>query len=439
MSNFLIQNLYKKFTDFVSRKFVSLGNVLETLPTPSVDSFSLYFRDNKLVYLNSFGVEKQVSDTLLENHLIGSLVLYAGKDVPQGYLVCDGSKYDTSKYFELFSVLSIDTLPNILDANSTTLIKAKNSYSNGSNIFVGEGLEYSWNSFNNTLSIFNYNKRNHIINGDFRVSQRGLEFKNVLKGFVSDRFYLEYIGKSSESFLNSTKIKEFSPHELLDKNLHSKNYLSITQSKVDLNLSDLLLSQKIEDVRTLAGQEVTLSFFVKSDISCVIGILVAQNFGDNGSSEYNLKLSNNVVSKNWERKILKFKLPDLIGKTIGDNSYLKIGFSLPISSVFTLDLAFIQLEVGSFSCFIHREYVEELKLCRRFFEVQTVECLVDLENANVKQFLERKRVYPIIKCIKGSLNNATFGKAIEDSLDCFIQTNPSKTKSIVTLSLDSEF
>ncbi len=46
---------------------------------------------------------------------VGTVVPYAGSSAPEGWLMCDGEPFDTSKYPDLYNVLGSDTPPNLID------------------------------------------------------------------------------------------------------------------------------------------------------------------------------------------------------------------------------------------------------------------------------------------------------------------------------------
>jgi hypothetical protein len=46
---------------------------------------------------------------------VGTVITYAGRTLPDGYLLCNGAQYDPLIYPELFAVLGEDRVPNLLD------------------------------------------------------------------------------------------------------------------------------------------------------------------------------------------------------------------------------------------------------------------------------------------------------------------------------------
>ena len=66
---------------------------------------------------------------------VGTILSYAGARAPQGYLMCDGSNYDTAKYDQLFAVLGRDKLP---DLRSRFLMGAGDRPEDKAVDFIGE-------------------------------------------------------------------------------------------------------------------------------------------------------------------------------------------------------------------------------------------------------------------------------------------------------------
>lgn len=61
---------------------------------------------------------RQVSGSeALDSLPVGTTTGYQGGVIPNGYLLCDGSTFDTAKYPELFTLLGTDTLPELFDHN----------------------------------------------------------------------------------------------------------------------------------------------------------------------------------------------------------------------------------------------------------------------------------------------------------------------------------
>lgn len=59
---------------------------------------------------------RQVSGSeAIDSLPVGTTIGYEGGVIPNGYLLCDGSTFDTAKYPELYTLLGTDTLPELFD------------------------------------------------------------------------------------------------------------------------------------------------------------------------------------------------------------------------------------------------------------------------------------------------------------------------------------
>jgi hypothetical protein len=104
--------------------------------------------------------------------------------------------------------------------------------------------------------------------------------------------------------------------------------------------------QYIEDVRTFAGQTVTLSFWAKAGSAISISGNLAQIFGSGGSSPVDNVLSAVSVTTSWQRFSLTVAVPSVSGKTIGTSSYLKWTLQTTSFNV-NIDIWGTQVEYGS--------------------------------------------------------------------------------------------
>jgi hypothetical protein len=84
------------------------------------------------------------------------------------------------------------------------------------------------------------------------------------------------------------------------------------------------MDHRIEDVRTLAGKTVTLSFWAKGSSSGTIAANFSQDFGTSGSAREVVTAKTIDVSTSWNRYFLTFLLPSISGKTIGAGSSLRL-------------------------------------------------------------------------------------------------------------------
>jgi hypothetical protein len=109
-----------------------------------------------------------------------------------------------------------------------------------------------------------------------------------------------------------------------------------------------LLDQKqyIEDVRTFAGQTVTISFWAKADAARNITVFLRQEFGGGGSAAVNTTQTTIAATTSWVRYSVTVAVASIAGKTIGTSSYLGLYLRYP-ASTFTIDIWGVQVEAAS--------------------------------------------------------------------------------------------
>ncbi len=132
------------------------------------------------------------------------------------------------------------------------------------------------------------------------------------------------------------------------------------------------VEQCIESVRTLAGQTVVVSGYIKADSSRSIPVKLVQHFGSGGSPSSDVSTDVTTISAttSWQRFEASVDLPSISGKTLGYNGddCLILRFELPVNTTFQVDLARIQLEKGSVATdFEERPKQVELALCQRYY------------------------------------------------------------------------
>jgi hypothetical protein len=203
---------------------------------------------------------------------------------------------------------------------------------------------------------------NYIINGAMDNWQRGTSV-TVSGGFQygPDR-WRSFPYAASSSTLNQVT---FTPAELNaigfgDARFYLRHRSTSVQS---------LISHPIEDVRTLAGQTVAISFWAKASSNLSLTARLDQNFGGGGSAGATSSSVTSSVTTSWQRFTGTTTVPSMAGKTIGTNSYLElIFFSGTINQ--DIDLWGVQLEAGSIATPFKRHAPSlqgELAACQRYF------------------------------------------------------------------------
>ena len=223
--------------------------------------------------------------------------------------------------------------------------------------------------------------KNKLINGDFYWNQRNFTTSTVSSAYGHDRWQMETTGGTTYS------TQAFTPGSAPVAGYEAKNYARIvTTGQTGVNaLADF--NQRIEDVRTLAGQTATYSFWAKASSGTPkIGLAFSQEFGTGGSSGSPAAIADKTISTTWTRYSATFNVPSISGKTIGTGSFLLMYLFTSAGTNFstyssigpqdaTIDIWGVQLEAGSVATPFQTAtgtIQGELAACQRYyFRTQT--------------------------------------------------------------------
>jgi hypothetical protein len=223
--------------------------------------------------------------------------------------------------------------------------------------------------------------RNAIINGNFDIWQRGTSF--TANGYGADRWFNNRVGStctmSRQAFtLGQTDV----PGE-------PTYFVRMAVASVAGANNRVVLQQPIEDVRTFAGQQITISFYAKADASKTIAIEFQQIFGTGGTPSSVVTAIGTVkksLTTSWQKITHTITVPSISGKTLGTDGNDRFVFSIffDAGSNFdartdslghqsgTFDIAQVQVEAGPVATpFERRSIGTELALCQRYFQVYT--------------------------------------------------------------------
>ena len=208
--------------------------------------------------------------------------------------------------------------------------------------------------------------KNAIINGAFNVWQRGTSFTASV--YTADRWYFDCDGTTKTAAQQT-----FTPGTAPVAGYEGTYFIRGTK----VAGSYAFFQQPIEDVRTFAGQTVTLSFWAKASTTVTVDSIYTQNFGSGGSGAVSASVGSPALTTSWQRFTYSFAMPSVSGKTIGTSSYVAIQ---PIRYVnagnLTVDLWGVQLEAGSVATAFQTAtgtLQGELAACQRYFPVLTVQ------------------------------------------------------------------
>jgi hypothetical protein len=271
--------------------------------------------------------------------------------------------------------------------------------------------------YNNGWNIINPSSGNAIINGAFDIWQRGTSFSSAsLFQYTADR----WLGNSFAGVTATVSRQSFSPGTAPAPGYEGEFFLRFNRGAGTI-VGSSFLTQRIEDVRTFAGQTVTLSFFAKAATAGTIAITFDQLFGSGGSSGAGGIGQNASITTSWNRFILTFTIPSIVGKTVGSGSYLDLVFNMPaLFGNNTLDIWGVQLEAGNVATPFRRNAPSlqaELAACQRYYEAGshpfeyrsvTINAFVTVSH-RVTFFKVTKRVSPSVTVTRGASDNAVAG------------------------------
>ena len=251
--------------------------------------------------------------------------------------------------------------------------RVQHSSGTGNNIILSADGDTQVNSLNSgQLAGF----RNQLINGNMAISQRGTSFdyaasSTYQNSYSLDRWSIEWQQNVAATVEQDKKMTADAPADY--------SYAlraNVTASGGGSN-AVFLISQRIENIETFAGQEVTLSFTAKSPNSLKIGVELWQNPGT-GTPNYGAIKQLVTTDNSYTRYTVTGTLPYPTANNA--NSYLGVGFWLVSGSnndnrsssigfqTGEIDISNVQLEPGPVATpFEHRPIGTELAMCQRYF------------------------------------------------------------------------
>ena len=227
--------------------------------------------------------------------------------------------------------------------------------------------------------------RNQIINGRFDVWQRGTSFTSFTL-YTADRWHTagSEDGGTFTAIVNQRTFALGQTDVPGNPNRYVEFQNFITGGGT--NASSIFI-QRIEDVRTFSGKQVTVSFWAQGDTAGTVAVHFRQAFGTGGSPSALVEIpGQEIVLLNgvWQYYTLTFSIPSIAGKTLGtnNNDSLRLRFFTfsnagssasanlpnPVNFTGTMSLANVQVEEGdTATAFEIREPETEIALCQRYF------------------------------------------------------------------------
>jgi hypothetical protein len=225
--------------------------------------------------------------------------------------------------------------------------------------------------------------KNKIINGDFKINQRAFTSTTTNGTFGFDRWSLVTVDGTT-----TYSTQSFTPGAAPVAGYESQFFARLVSSGQTLTSAVSLLAQKIEDVRTLAGQTATISFWAKAATGTPsVAAEFQQNFGSGGSpsATVNTYAGKTAITTSWARYSITIAVPSISGKTFGTTSDSRLTLnlwtsagsdsnsrtgSLGIQSA-TIDFWGVQVEYGSYATPFQTASggspQAELAMCQRYY------------------------------------------------------------------------
>jgi len=230
----------------------------------------------------------------------------------------------------------------------------------------------------------NLGRRNKLINGDFQVFQKGSGGATAGNNAYgkTDRF------KYFVSGVTTTQDQQSFTHGQTDVPGEPTYFMRNILASNSGNGDYYILAQHIEDVKTCAGQEVTLSFYAKSSVNGnKVAIEFNQEFGTSGSSRATSTQTGDAgqlvtLTTSWARYTVTTTIDSIAGKTLGPShtSFLELYMWMSAGSTYSarssslgnqsgnFDFADIQLEIGDTATpFERRPFHEQEHDCHRYY------------------------------------------------------------------------
>lgn len=259
---------------------------------------------------------------------------------------------------------------------------AKNNYATG-DVLTAANMNGVGDDLNDVYNFSGYAAgKNKLINGDFFYNQRAFTSVTTNNTYGFDRWALA----ASDGTVTYTP-QTFTLGAAPVAGYEAVNYAQVDVTGQTLTSALANLFQKIEDVRTFAGQTVTLSFWAKATSGTPkVAVNLVQNFGTGGSPSTSVQNSSatQTISTSWARYSFTIALPSITGKTLGttaNTSFLgaQIWFSSGTASTNpgsigiqtgTFQIWGVQLEAGSTASIFQTATGTkqgELALCQRYY------------------------------------------------------------------------
>ncbi len=267
---------------------------------------------------------------------------------------------------------TVDAQGRLTLAGNTTIAPPLTNLSDVdiTSVTTGQTVLYNGTNFVNTAPP----SYNFIINGAFDIWQRGTSFASAVSNtYSADRWRASFDGTGVRTISQQAFTLGTAPVSGYEGRFFYR--YNQTTAGTGATFSNVL-EQRIESVRTLAGETITVSFWAKADATRTVTPIFTQYFGTGGSpsSQTATYGSAKTLTTSWANYTATVTLPSLSGKTIGTDGNDSIILTLQSSTVNatqTIDIWGVQVEEGSIATPFRRNSPNpqgELAACLRYYE-----------------------------------------------------------------------
>lgn len=218
--------------------------------------------------------------------------------------------------------------------------------------------------------------KNKIINGDYGINQRNFTSVTTNLTYTYDRWLLQ----SNTGPVTATP-QNFTPGSAPVSGYEGNNFMQVQVTNQTATNAYAIISQRIEDVRTLAGQTFTMSFWARATSGTPKVALEMYRAASVGTGSF--YVGQVTISTSWARYSITGTMPSLSGMTAGAGSFIEPLLWFSAGSDFnsrtgsigiqnnTFQFWGMQLEAGSvatpFTLAGGGSQQAELALCQRYY------------------------------------------------------------------------
>jgi len=230
--------------------------------------------------------------------------------------------------------------------------------------------------------------KNKIINGDFSINQRAFTSVTTSSVYGFDRWIIAANGADGSTTWTP---QNFTVGAAPVAGYEGKTFSQLVTAGQTSATTGSFLAQRIESVRTFAGQSVTVSFWAKAASGTpIVAVEFGQSFGSGGSpsAAVNTYAGQVTISTSWARYSVTATVPSISGKTLGTTTdgHLQINLWVSSGSDFNSRTGSMGIQTNTFSFWgVQVEYGSkatpfqtatgtiqgELAACQRYYYRQT--------------------------------------------------------------------